>query len=269
MLAELLKDRETLGAIVSVVVAFAAWKARALTRGGAVAGFVAGTISIAAGWSWGFLLLGFFITASVLSRMGGARKTELLGPIVAKGGDRDAWQVAANGAVYVGAAAASFVLQNSAAFAVAIGALAASMADTWSTEIGTFGGGVPRLIVSGRNVPAGTSGGITLSGTIGALGGALFAALGARWAGWPVPFHAVFAAGIAGAFADSLLGATIQSKRWCERCASATERTIHVCGSATVNAAGLGWLNNDGVNFVSTVVGGLVALLLSGIGSAG
>lgn len=269
MLTELLNDRVITGVIVAAVIALAAWKARTLSRSGAAAGFVAGAISIAAGCSWGFLLLGFFITASILSRMGKARKTALLGPVVEKGGERDAWQVAANGGVYVGAAAVFIAFHNSDCFAIAIGALAASTADTWSTEIGTFGAGVPRLIVSGRKVPAGTSGGITRSGTIGALAGAIFAALGAMWAGWPVSLLTVVVAGLAGAFADSLLGATVQSKRWCEQCASATERIIHVCGSTTVDAGGLSWLNNDGVNFVSTVVGGLVALLLSRIGSAG
>ena len=267
MPVELLNDRETLGVIVAAAIAVAGWKARTLTRSGAVAGFAAGTISIAAGWSWGFLLLGLFITASILSRMGEDRKAALLGPVIEKGGERDAWQVAANGAVYVGSAAAFIAFHNPAAYAVAIGALAASTADTWSTEIGTFGGGEPRLIVSGRKVPAGTSGGLTVAGTIGALGGALFAALGAIWANWPVPFLAVVAAGLAGAFGDSLLGATIQSKRWCERCESATERKIHNCGTPTVNSGGLSWLNNDGVNFLSTMIGGLVALLVSGIGS--
>ena len=269
MPADLLNDRETLGAIVAAAIAFAAWKARTLTRSGAVAGFVAGAVSIGAGWSWGFLLVAFFVTASILSRVGEARKSVLTGPVVEKGAERDAWQVAANGAVYVGAAATWIAFHNSASFAVAIGALAASTADTWSTEIGTLGGGVPRLIVSGRKVPAGTSGGLTAAGTIGALAGAVLAALGAIWANWPVSFFAVVAAGLAGAFADSLLGATIQSRRWCERCDSATERKIHDCGTATVDAGGLSWLNNDGVNFLSTLIGGLVALLLSGIGSAG
>ncbi len=262
-------DRAALGALVAASVAFAGYRARALTRSGALAGVLAGTIAVAAGWSWGFLLLGLFVTASILSKMGERQKAALLGPIVEKGGMRDAWQVAANGAVYVSAAAGSILLPSHLWFAIGIGALAASTADTWSTELGTLGGGTPRLIVSGRRVPAGTSGGLTVTGTLGALAGAMCAAVGAYLARWPVPIAAVAGAGLAGAFGDSLLGATIQARRWCDRCGTATERVVHSCGTPTRHLAGLRWLDNDGVNFISTMIGGLVALLLSGIGSAG
>lgn len=240
-----------------------------LTKSGMAGGFVAGTIAIAAGWSWGILLLGLFVTASVLSKLGERKKTELLGPVVEKGGERDAWQVAANGTVYVAAAAAAIAFGDPRWYAIGIGALAASTADTWSTEIGTLGGRVPRLIVSGRKVPPGTSGGLTLAGTLGALAGSLSAAAGARLAEWPMPVSAVVAGGLAGALGDSLLGATIQSKWWCEQCQSLTERRVHTCGTTTVHRGGLRWLNNDGVNFISTVIGGLVALLFSGNGTAG
>ena len=240
-----------------------------LTRSGVIAGWAAGTIAIAAGWSWGFLLLGVFVTASILSKLGARKKEALLGPVVEKGGARDAWQVAANGTVYVAAAAATIAFGGTDWYAVGIGALAASTADTWSTEIGTLGGRVPRLIVSGRKVPPGTSGGLTLAGTIGALAGSLSAAAGAQLAGWPVSLAAVVAGGLAGAFGDSLLGATIQSKWWCEPCQSATERRVHDCGTATIHCGGLRWLNNDGVNFISTMIGGAVALLVSRGGIAG
>ncbi|MBA3646848.1 MAG: DUF92 domain-containing protein, partial [Gemmatimonadaceae bacterium] len=189
-------------------------------------------------------------------------------PIVEKGGERDAWQVAANGSVYAAAAAGAIWSSDARLFAIGIGALAASTADTWSTELGTLGGGTPRLIVSGRRVPAGTSGGITAAGSIGAFVGAIVAAAAAVAIHWPVPFLAAAAGGIAGAFGDSLLGATLQSKRWCSECSASTERKIHSCGTLTAHAGGLNWLDNDGVNFASTIIGGLVALLFAGLTSS-
>lgn len=240
-----------------------------LTGSGAAAGLAAGTIAIAAGWSWGFLLLGLFVTGSALSKLGEADKTALLGPVVEKGGARDAWQVAANGAVYVTAAAGAMLFGGAHWYAVGIGALAASAADTWSTEIGILGGGMPRLIVSGRKVPPGTSGGLTVAGTLAAVAGAVSVAAGASLAGWPVPFLAVLAGGLAGTLGDSFLGATVQSRRWCGQCESATERPVHHCGTNTIHAGGIHWLNNDGVNLVSTIIGGLVALLAVGSGGAG
>jgi uncharacterized protein (TIGR00297 family) len=267
VLSQHILDRAALGALAAAAVALAARSARTLTTSGAIAGLVAGTICIAAGWSWGFLLLGLFVSGSILSKMGEERKAKMAAPVVAKGGERDAWQVAANGSVYAAAASCLILFGGADWFAVGIGALAASTADTWSTEIGTMGGADPRLIVSGRRVPAGTSGGLTMSGTLGAVAGSIAVAVAARAAAWPVGFLAVTAAGLAGALGDSLLGATIQCKLWCEGCKSSTERAVHTCGAATIRSGGLSWLNNDGVNFVSTMIGGLVALLLSGFGT--
>ncbi len=268
MLSQYPLDRVTLGAITAFVVASTAYKTRSLTRSGALAGFATGTLCVAAGWSWGILLLGFFATASVLSKIGEAAKAKLLDPVVEKGGERDGWQVAANGSVYAAAAAGAIWSGDARLFAIGIGALAASTADTWSTELGTLGGGTPRLIVSGRRVPAGTSGGLTAAGSIGAFVGAIVAATAAVALHWPVSFLAAAAGGTAGAFGDSLLGATLQSKRWCNTCKASTERKIHSCGTLTAHASGLTWLNNDGVNFASTIIGGLVALLLSGLTSS-
>ena len=256
-----------LGTAAAAVVATAAYRARTLTKSGALAGFSAGMIAIAAGWSWGLLLFAFFASASVLSKLGEKRKAALLERIIEKGDERDVFQVVANGFVFVTAAAGHFVFGGPHWFALGIGALAASTADTWSTEVGTLGGSAPRLIVSGRRVPPGTSGGLTAAGSVAALAGAICAAAGARISGWPVSFMAVVAGGLAGAFGDSLLGATIQAKRWCESCRSSTERKIHHCGAATEHLAGLAWLDNDGVNFIATMIGGLVTTLFAGFGS--
>ena len=253
--------RLALGAVVVAAVAVAGLKARALTRSGAAAGLAAGTIAVSAGWSWGVLLLGLFVTGSALSRIGEDEKARLLGPVVEKNAGRDARQVVANGAVYAAAAAGMILTHHALWYAIGIGALAASAADTWSTEIGTLSGGAPRLIVSGRTVAAGTSGGLTLAGTLGAIAGAMSAALGAKLAGWPVPIVAVIAGGLAGALGDSLLGATAQSRRWCEECRSGTERMVHTCGCKTIPAGGITGFDNDGVNFVSTVIGGVMSLL--------
>ncbi len=70
--------------------------------------------------------------------------------------------------------------------------------------------------------------------------------------------------GFAGAMLDSLLGATIQLRRWCDACNRATERRIHVCGGVTRVAGGVTWMDNDMVNLISTAAGGLLAVVLAG-----
>ena len=251
------------GAIGAAVVAVVARRMRSLSASGAVAATAVGTIAVAAGWSWGILLVAYFIAASSLSKLGERRKAELVGAIVEKGDRRDAKQVLANGLVFAAAAAAYVAWRSPACYAVGIGALAASAADTWATEIGTLAGRNPVLITSGRTVPPGTSGGVSLAGTLASVGGALFMAAGAALARWPVPFTAIVLGGLAGAVADSLLGATLQTRRWCDVCAKPTERSVHDCGNPTTRTGGLRGLDNDAVNAVCSGVGALVTLLLS------
>lgn len=234
-----------------------------LSTSGAIAAAVVGTISIAGGWSWGALLLAMFISASVLSKLGERQKAERVGSVVEKGDERDATQVLANGGVYAAAALGSILHPSPIWYAVGAGALAASAADTWATEIGTLTKANPRSIISGKTVPPGTSGGISLPGTAAAVVGAGFIAAAAWLAQWPVPFAAVAIGGVAGALADSLLGATVQARRWCDLCAMSTERLVHSCGTQTRHAGGLVGFDNDAVNAVCSGVGALIAILVS------
>jgi uncharacterized protein (TIGR00297 family) len=255
--------RAIAGGLLAVPVTFVARRARALSTSGAVTSAVVGTLAIAAGWSWGILLLSLFVTASALSKLGGRKKAERVGPIVQKAGERDARQVLANGGIYAVAALGYIVFPSPVWQAAGIGALAASTADTWATEVGTLALGEPVSIISASRVPPGTSGGVTLLGTMAGAGGALFIGAGATLATWPVPFAAVALGGMAGALADSLLGATVQARRWCDLCAKSTERPVHSCGTPTRHAGGVAGFDNDVVNAVCSGVGALVALLLS------
>ena len=230
---------------------------------GALAAAVVGIITVAAGWSWALLLLSFFVSSSALSKLGQHKKADAAGSVIQQGGERNARQALANGGVYALAALGSLVFPSPLFHAAGIGALAASTADTWATEIGTLFGGQPISITSGKAVPPGTSGGVTFVGTMAAIAGAAFIAAGATLAHWPVAFAAVALGGIAGAQADSLLGATLQARRWCEVCAKSTERVVHSCGAPTRHAGGVAGFDNDAVNVVCSCVGALVALLVS------
>ena len=71
------------------------------------------------------------------------------------------------------------------------------------------------------------------------------------------------AGGVVGSLADSVLGASLQVRRWCDRCDSATEQPVHVCGTATRAVGGLPSIDNDTVNLLSVAIGGLTALLVA------
>lgn len=206
-----------------------------LTAGGAAAALAVGAATVwGVGWRGLALLLAFFISGSVLTRLAG-------GP----GGRRTAGQVLANG----GVAAAAALL---GAWPAAAGALAAATADTWATEIGAFSPTPPRLITSGAAVPRGASGGITALGTAGgALGataiGALAWALGPRELGLPI---VVALAGVTGMLLDSVLGATVQG--------TFTDEPVQP-------KRGYRWLDNDAVNLAATLAGACVAAVGSSL----
>jgi uncharacterized protein (TIGR00297 family) len=257
-------SRTAAGLLLAVFVAGVGVRAGALTPAGAAVAAAIGTLAVAAGWPLAILLILFFIASSALSRAGEARKATRVRGIVAKGGARDASQVLANGGVFAVAAGAAILLRSDAWMVAAIGALAASTADTWGTEIGTLVGGTPRLVTTWRRVPPGSSGAISVPGMLATAAGAAFIAAAILSLGWTrTDGAAVFAGGLAGALADSVLGATVQARRRCTSCDMDTEQRTHVCGAATRPTGGLAWLENDAVNLISSAVGAVVAASLS------
>lgn len=256
-------ERFAVGFVVAASISLVAARGRALTPGGAATATIVGTLCVGAGWNWGALLIVYFVSSSLLSRVGRTRKEQRTSAIVAKTGGRDAIQVLANGALFAGAAVTSLVHPDVRWIALGAGSLAASAADTWATEVGTLAAGEPRTIIGWRPVPVGTSGAVSAFGSMAMFAGALFVAVVTLAFGWTAEVAACVAGGgVAGAMIDSLLGATLQARRWCEQCARETERVTHDCGAATRPARGMAWMDNDIVNFLSNTAGGLLAALL-------
>jgi uncharacterized protein (TIGR00297 family) len=251
-----------LPAAVKLIAIFARVRIRGLSTSGSIAALAIGAVCIAAGWTWLIILLAFYVSSTFLSRLGDDARRERAGGIAEKSGDRDVWQVAANGGVFTALALASTVRQSPALYAAAAGAIAASTADTWATEIGTLARQLPRSIVSFKRVATGTSGAVSLPGLAAAGAGALFIAIVATALGWP-PNAAIGAVsgGIGGSLIDSVLGATLQRRRWCTMCNVGTERAVHDCGSSTVPAGGIPWLGNDLVNLCCSATGALLGYL--------
>ncbi|HEX6643361.1 MAG TPA: DUF92 domain-containing protein [Gemmatimonadales bacterium] len=223
----------------------------ALTRSGGVAAVLVGTlVLLGAGWSGAAALLAFFVSSSLVSRLE-RRSRSLLDP---KGSRRDAAQVLANGgAAAVGAAAAGLAGRADLAVWIAAGGLAAAGADTWATSIGSLSRRPPRHLLTGRTVPAGTGGGVTLAGTAGAIvGAAIPIAAAAIVSRDPALVPAGIIIGLTGMLADSALGGSVQARFRCEACGVASEWPVHRCGSRTLHEGGWRWLTNDGVNAAST-----------------
>lgn len=256
-----------LALLLTGAVAALAWRAKSLSLSGASAALAIGTVALCASWGLGSYLIVWFVLASVLTRVGRARKAERVRGIVEKGDRRDAWQVLANGAVF-GAAALGVIVWpeiRPMLSVAATAALAAAGADTWGTEVGTLLGGQPWSLRLRAPVPPGTSGALTWAGSLGSvLGAATLALIAAALHVIPIAaVPAVITGGIAGAFADSVIGAWWQARRWCAHCALETEQHTHHCGTPTARHGGISRLDNDAVNLFCTIVGAFTAIGLA------
>jgi uncharacterized protein (TIGR00297 family) len=269
--------RLMLSLAVSLLVGYVAHRRRALATSGVVGLLVSGTlISYFGGWPWFVMLLAFLISSSMWTLYRHSDK-QFLDDLVAKSGPRDIVQAAANVGIPCLIAVLFGLTGKSLFYILYLGSLAAVNADTWASELGTLSRAQPRLITNGRSVMPGTSGGITFLGTGAGVAGSLFVALlgialykiASAAGGVPCVVCdlrwglAVVAGGVFGLVLDSLLGATLQVRYYCLQCQKPTEQRHHRGSHRTEYRGGLNWLNNDWVNFISSLSGALVVLVLT------
>jgi uncharacterized protein (TIGR00297 family) len=265
--------RLIVGIILSSLIGLLAYRRGSLSMSGVAGAIIVGTgIFAFGGWSWGLTLITFFVTSSLLSHYKEATK-ETLAEKFDKGHQRDLGQALANGGVGALIALAYAVWPDPLLLAAFAGAMATVNADTWATELGVLAKKPPRLITTFRKAEVGTSGAISLPGTLAAAAGALL--IGAALAGllaveltivgtrYIVPLLSLVSValvgGLAGSLFDSLLGASVQAIYHCPTCQKETEKTLHTCGTSTKLRRGWRWLNNDMVNLISSLVGAAIA----------
>ena len=269
--------RLVLGLVLSALLAGVGYWRQALSISGVVGAILVGTLIFGmGGWVWGLLLITFFISSSWLSHYREFDKRDLAEKF-AKDSRRDLGQALANGGLGAILAIVFARYPEPLLFAAFVGVMATVNADTWATELGVLSRVPPRLITTGEVVVPGTSGGVSRLGIWASVAGALLigtmaTALAQAGSlldqdGWSLraisyTFLAIVG-GLAGSLFDSLLGATVQGIYYCERCAKETESPIHRCGHAARPLRGWIWLNNDVVNFLASLVGGLVAASLA------
>jgi uncharacterized protein (TIGR00297 family) len=257
-----------IGIAAAAAIAFVALRTRLLNPSGAWATLLLGSIVFGlGGLAWSLPLVAFFLPASLISKLGSKRVRgyrEQLREVFEKGSTRDAGQVWANGGIAGAIVLLHALWPQPELFVAYLGALAAAAADTWGTEIGVMNRGPVISLRTLRTVKAGTSGGVSLVGTLGAMAGALSVAASGIW--WTTsPADAVLVvttAGITGMLADSFLGATAQAQYRCDICGMLTERTQH-CTKPAILLRGNDRITNDVVNLACCLVGAVVAYLLS------
>lgn len=186
-----------------------------------------------------------------------------------KGSARDGGQVLANGGIAV-MACIGFATNPSPIFIAAyLGAVATVTGDTWATEIGSLSSSPPRHMIYFHKVVPGTSGGISILGSLAACAGTILIGLtfwsifsweSANDDGFFWMLSAAVIGGMAGVFTDSLLGAVLQRKYCCSVCGKIVEKRIH-CDQPAPYYSGFRMIGNDAVNFVSSLTGSGVAMI--------
>src|SRR5262245_58027331 len=193
----ILAESATIAFAVTAVVALVARFAGALTTGGTIAGAIVGAC-VSAGFGLpGLAVLGtFFVVGTLATRIGWERK-KARGTAEVGEGRRDAKRVLGKGGVaavvaLLHALGVSRPLGDPAQ--IFAGAMAAALADTLGTEIGTLWPGQPRSVPWFRPVPPGTPGAMSNWGTAATIAGGVIVAVVAWYAGllryheyvWPV-----------------------------------------------------------------------------------
>ncbi len=212
------------GIAATAILALAAVLARALTpAAGAVAAGFGVVIVVFAGFAYLALLI-LFVAASVLAtryRFEDKRRQNLQ---EGRGGERGVSNVVAHIIIPTGIATAgglpSPLLSPSVTALFFASALAFGGADTFASEFGVLSGRA-RSILTGRDVPPGTNGGVSLRGEVAALvasvttalvGLGLFLVFGTPVPNAPLFVITVLAAGFVACQVDSILGETLENR---------------------------------------------------------
>lgn len=172
---------------------------------------------------WGSALTGVMCAAAAVQAAGGG--TTLLSTATTAGATTET--------LFLGISSSVWILAY-------IASLATKLADTFASEIGKAYGKTTFLITSLQPVPRGTEGAISLEGTVASIIGGFCLSIYAYTVVGLIPTLsgvgvATFAAFVA-TMVESLIGATLQERE------------------------GFGWMTNEVVNFLNTLIGALIAV---------
>ncbi|CAG1005506.1 MAG: TIGR00297 family protein [Candidatus Methanoperedens sp.] len=195
-------------------------------------------IIISSDIDWFFILLAFFLLGSMFTRYKYEFKLTR-GTAEGKGGIRSYKNVFSNSlaALTLAIAYGIFPWHGQVLMAAYLGSVATACGDTLASEVGQTYKGEPRMITTFKKAKPGTDGAVSILGEGAAFFGSSIIALLA-FILIPIDLSLVFvvtAGGFIGTNIDSLLGATLQQK---------------------------GYLTNNGVNLVATILGAVVSGLL-------
>lgn len=263
------------GLLLSGAVAMMSLRLGLLTVPGALGAAVVGMLAFAfGGWPLWLLLMWFFGSSNVAARIVRKRRgVQPTGSPKRKGEARRLRQVLANSVPFLVCAAGFAATGEPWFMIVSAGALAASTADTWASEIGIFSRNPPVNIVTRKPMQRGLSGGVSPLGLVATVVGAATSALLAMVLfpafGFAVPVGLgevlfIVACGVVGSVVDSLLGALLQAKYRApgEGSGALVEASPNRGAGGYTLVSGFAWVTNDAVNLLSGIAVVALGLLV-------
>lgn len=210
---------------------------RKLTVAGALTGGCLGWLVYKGGGITGLMMLAAFFVAGTVATAIGRSEKERLGIAEKNKGRRTAAQVLANGGIAALAGLLAWIYPHQMIMwqLAAAAALSSASADTLSSELGTVFGKRFYNILSFKKDKRGLDGVVSFEGTLwGVAGSGMIAVI--YLTGYAHGVHAIWIvlAGTAGNLVDSILGASFERK---------------------------GWITNDWVNGLNTLVAAVIGLL--------
>ena len=260
-----------IGVGLSMLVAYVAYKKKSLSMSGFWAATTIGSLMFYSGafidsFIMWIALIGFFITSSLLTKYRSNEKLKYT-KSHEKSGNRDYQQVLANGLLPLVFSIIAAPTGDIFYVIAGITTIATSTADTWASEIGILSKGKTLSLLTFKEVPQGTSGGVSMLGIIFSILGAgfigtIFVINMSFQADWNIVlaalcFVVIAAGGLLGSLIDSLLGVTLQARYQGLISGIITEKK-RLESEATKLISGLGWMTNDMVNFLSSLTSSLV-----------
>lgn len=241
--------------LVALAMGYGGYRKHSLDMSGAVAAALVGTVTFWASTQAGIVLITFFVTSSVVTRIGKTTKRAIEHGYK-DGGGRSWVQVLANSPATLLCVTMLFAgpAYHNVLFSGYLAQLAAMQGDTWSSELGVLSGGLPVLCTTLRRVPKGTNGAVSAAGSGAAvLGGVVLALplllLSSAGRSWSVLVACVFYAFV-GTCVDSVLGATVQYSGL----DSATAKVVEQPGPGVTHICGRALLDNHAVNLITSVI---------------
>jgi uncharacterized protein (TIGR00297 family) len=223
---------------ISIVILFIAYSRKQLDLLGFLSGIIVGfTLFFAGGVNWLMPMMIFFVLGSFFTSF----KKELKKELGVNGRHRTWKNVWANGgAAFIFAVSTIlFPSYSGTLYLALIASLAVALADTAATELGQIWGKNPVFPITLQPAKIGEPGAVSKKGLLVSLvGSMIIAGYGAIITGITLEIAAIIVViGFLGALFDSILGCTLEKR---------------------------GILNTHAINFLTTFLGGAIALIIFG-----